>query len=231
MGKVVSCAILALALLGSGCSYAPQPVARPVTGQRTIEAAEHWRVLARQMIREMGIAGGTTVFVSEQDRSPFGRAFTTLLRHEAAASGARLGGVREGALCLDWGVQILRYKEPRQTIKLYPGTLSAIAGTGIGAGYIVRNRPGSWPVVDAAGAALLGEAANLMDMTTPHYPVDTEVIVNITGSRDGAVSYDYSGIFYMRAKDADQYWERPPYRGNAQPLPTKTYKSVGNEHE
>ena len=60
---------------------------------------------------------------------------------------------------------------------------------------------------------------------------DTEVIINITGSRDGAVSYDYSGIFYMRAKDADQYWERPPYRGNARPLPTMTYKSVGNEHE
>lgn len=211
-----------------GCSLAPQPVARPVTGQQTIEAAEHWRILAQQMVKEMQLASGSSVYVSEQDRSPFGRAFTTFLRHEIAASGARLSGVREGALCIDWGVQIIKYKEPRQTIKVYPGTIAAIAGTGIGAGYIIDNRPGSWPVVGTAGIALLGEAANLLDMTTPKYPIDTEVIINVTGSLNGSVSYDYSGVFYMRAKDSNQYWERPPYRGKEQPMQTKTYKTVGN---
>lgn len=211
-----------------GCSLAPQPVARPVTGQQTIEAAEHWRILAQQMVKEMQLASGSSVYVSEQDRSPFGRAFTTFLRHEIAASGARLSGVREGALCIDWGVQIIKYKEPRQTIKVYPGTIAAIAGTGIGAGYIIDNRPSSWPVVGTAGIALLGETANLLDMTTPKYPIDTEVIINVTGSLNGSVSYDYSGVFYMRAKDSNQYWERPPYRGKEQPMQTKTYKTVGN---
>lgn len=211
-----------------GCSLAPQPVARPATGQQTIEAAEHWRILAQQMVKEMQLASGSSVYVSEQDRSPFGRAFTTFLRHEIAASGARLSGVREGALCIDWGVQIIKYKEPRQTIKVYPGTIAAIAGTGIGAGYIIDNRPSSWPVVGTAGIALLGEAANLLDMTTPKYPIDTEVIINVTGSLNGSVSYDYSGVFYMRAKDSNQYWERPPYRGKEQPMQTKTYKTVGN---
>jgi hypothetical protein len=83
-------------------------------------------------------------------------------------------------------------------------------------------------VVGAAGAGLLGEAANLLDMATPKYPIDTEVLINITGSVDGAVTYDYSGLFYIRAKDSDQYWERPPYRGKEQPMQAKTYRSVGN---
>ena len=82
--------------------------------------------------------------------------------------------------------------------------------------------------VGAAGAGLLGEAANLLDMATPKYPIDTEVLINITGAVDGAVTYDYSGLFYMRAKDSDQYWERPPFRGKEQPMQAKTYRSVGN---
>ena len=176
----------------------------------------------------MQLTTGSSVYVSEQDRSPFGRAFTTLLRHEVASSGARLSGAREGSLCIDWGVQIIKYSEPRQTIHVYPGTIAAITGGGIGAGYIIKNRPSSWPVLGAAGAGLLGEAANLLDMATPKYPIDTEVLINITGAVDGAVTYDYSGLFYMRAKDSDQYWERPPYRGKEQPMQAKTYRSVGN---
>uniref|UniRef100_UPI003AB61CEC hypothetical protein n=1 Tax=Ruminococcus sp. TaxID=41978 RepID=UPI003AB61CEC len=98
-------------------------------------------------------------------------------------------------------VQIIKYSEPRQTIHVYPGTIAAITGGGIGAGYIIKNRPSSWPVVGAAGAGLLGEAANLLDMATPKYPIDTEVLINITGSVDGAVTYDYSGLFYHTAYD------------------------------
>ena len=89
-----------LTLTAWGCSLAPQPVARPVTGQQTLEAADHWRILAQQIVKEMQLTTGSSVYVSEQDRSPFGRAFTTLLRHEVAASGARLSGAREGSLCI-----------------------------------------------------------------------------------------------------------------------------------
>ena len=78
-----------LTLTAWGCSLAPQPVARPVTGQQTLEAVDHWRILAQQIVKEMQPTIGSSVYVSEQDRSPFGRAFTTLLRHEVAASGAR----------------------------------------------------------------------------------------------------------------------------------------------
>ena len=81
-----------LTLTAWGCSLAPQPVARPVTGQQTLEAVDHWRILAQQIVKEMQLTTGSSVYVSEQDRSPFGRAFTTLLRHEVAASGARLSG-------------------------------------------------------------------------------------------------------------------------------------------
>ena len=36
-----------LTLTAWGCSLAPQPVARPVTGQQTLEAVDHWRILAQ----------------------------------------------------------------------------------------------------------------------------------------------------------------------------------------
>ena len=42
-----------LTLTAWGCSLAPQPVARPVTGQQTLEAADHWRILAQQIVKEM----------------------------------------------------------------------------------------------------------------------------------------------------------------------------------
>ena len=64
-----------LTLTAWGCSLAPQPVARPVTGQQTLEAADHWRILAQQIVKEMQPTIGGSVYVSEQDRSPFGRAF------------------------------------------------------------------------------------------------------------------------------------------------------------
>ncbi|MFR0875734.1 MAG: hypothetical protein ACLSHC_14945 [Bilophila wadsworthia] len=73
-------------------------VARPVTGQQTLEAVDHWRILAQQIVKEMQLTTGSSVYVSEQDRSPFGRAFTTLLRHEVAASGARLSGAVKAPL-------------------------------------------------------------------------------------------------------------------------------------
>lgn len=76
-----------LTLTAWGCSLAPQPVARPVTGQQTLEAVDHWRILAQQIVKEMQLTTGSSVYVSEQDRSPFGRAFTTLLRHEVALPG------------------------------------------------------------------------------------------------------------------------------------------------
>lgn len=110
-----------LTLTAWGCSLAPQPVARPVTGQQTLEAVDHWRILAQQIVKEMQLTTGSSVYVSEQDRSPFGRAFTTLLRHEVAASGARLSGAREGSLCIDWGVQIIKYSEPRPDHSCLPG--------------------------------------------------------------------------------------------------------------
>ena len=62
-----------LTLTAWGCSLAPQPVARPVTGQQTLEAADHWRILAQQIVKEMQPTIGGSVYVSEQDRSPFGR--------------------------------------------------------------------------------------------------------------------------------------------------------------
>lgn len=40
-----------LTLTAWGCSLAPQPVARPVTGQQTLEAADHWRILAQQIVK------------------------------------------------------------------------------------------------------------------------------------------------------------------------------------
>ena len=212
-----------LTLTAWGCSLAPQPVARPVTGQQTLEAADHWRILAQQIVKEMQLTTGSSVYVSEQDRSPFGRAFTTLLRHEVAASGARLSGAREGSLCIDWGVQIIKYSEPRQTIHVYPGTIAAITGGGIGAGYIIKNRPSSWPVVGAAGAGLLGEAANLLDMATPKYPIDTEVLDKYYRGTSGWGRNLRLFRSFLRCvrRIPTQYWERPPFRGRSSPCRPK----------
>ena len=69
-----------LTLTAWGCSLAPQPVARPVTGQQTLEAVDHWRILAQQIVKEMQLTTGSSVYVSEQDRSPF-RAGNDWLNH------------------------------------------------------------------------------------------------------------------------------------------------------
>ncbi|MFR8054554.1 MAG: hypothetical protein ACLU6O_07480 [Bilophila wadsworthia] len=50
-----------LTLTAWGCSLAPQPVARPVTGQQTLEAVDHWRILAQQIVKEMQLTTGSSV--------------------------------------------------------------------------------------------------------------------------------------------------------------------------
>ena len=61
MWKYFLCLIsMLLTLTAWGCSLAPQPVARPVTGQQTLEAADHWRILAQQIVKEMQLTTGSS---------------------------------------------------------------------------------------------------------------------------------------------------------------------------
>ena len=126
----LSCLLLCV----TACGYAPQPVPRPLTGQHTLETAAHWRQLAAQIVRELHLTPQSRVYVADSDRSPFGRAFTDFLRNEAARTGAGISTVRDGALAIGWNTQIIHYREPRQTIALYPGTIAAFTGAGIGGG-------------------------------------------------------------------------------------------------
>lgn len=204
----------------AACSYAPQPVPRPLTGQHTLETAAHWRQLAAQIVRELHLTPQSRVYVADSDLSPFGRAFTDFLRNEAARTGAGISPVRDDSLAIGWNTQIIHYREPRQTIALYPGTIAAFTGAGIGGGYIVNNHLSALPVVGAAYAGLGGEAANLLHNATLAYPVDTEILVHVTAADGHGQLYDYTGVYYIRASDAVQYQDR------AVALPEKTFSTT-----
>jgi hypothetical protein len=206
-----------------GCSYAPQPMPRPITSQKTIEAAQHWQEMARQFVAESILFAGQHVYVTDTDNSSFGKAFSQMLRAELMKKGVSITTKKENALVLDWGVQIIRYPEPRQNIKIYPGTYSVIAGAGIGAYYLANANWMHWAVAPTMLASALLDADLAMKELSVQYPLDTEIIFTLTAISGNRIVKQGNAIFYTRRSDAALYNERMPLNANSQPLPQKRY--------
>ena len=66
MWKYFLCIIsMLLTLIAWGCSLALSTRRPACTGQQTLEA-DHWRILAQQIVKEMQLTTGSSVYVSEQ---------------------------------------------------------------------------------------------------------------------------------------------------------------------
>lgn len=207
----------------AGCSYAPQPMPRPISSQKTIEAAQHWKEMARQFVAEAILFPGQKVYVPDNDNSAFGKAFSQMICAELLQKGISIATSRDDVLVLDWGVQIIRYPEPRQNIKLYPGTYSVIAGAGIGAYYLANANWMHWAVAPTMLAAGLLDADLAMKEFSVQYPLDTEIIFTLTAISGNRIVKQGNAIFYTRRSDAALYNERMPLSANSKPLPQKRY--------
>lgn len=182
------------------CASAPRENSHLISWQKKIQAANHWEKLAKDIAKDVTCAtqGGATiaptsqstgfghavpdasgtVFVQDNDRSPFGNAIRTLVSQALLDNGIQITQNKESALVLDWEVQ--------------PITTSADR----------CNKPGlpELLLVDLPWNLLLGEGENFC---VPH----SEVIITFLLKNDGVGIMRKSRVFYINRNDVGLYWD------------------------
>lgn len=219
-------ALLALLLFAimPGCARIPKPVGHQYSVQQKLEAADHWRELAQAAIKNLPSRLSGPLHVSGDDRSPFGRAFATFLRHEALVQGVPLSTTREGATVLDWGVSTVRHRAERTAPATYPGQFTLLSVLGAGAGYFVEANDALPASVMAVGLGMDAAAAYAEGLVEP---TDTEVLINLTTVKDDALIGSYLAVYYVNPEDAGHYWDRPALWAKPEPLPEKRFTVTG----
>ena len=221
MRNVLLLVFIAVAALG--CARIPKPVGHQFSTQQTLEAAEHWRELAQAVVKHLPSRLSGPLYVSRDDRSPFGQAFAEFLRHEALLQGVPLSTTRDGATILDWGVRTIRHQADRAAPRAFPGQFTLLSALGAGAGYFVAAND-VLPSAVLAGGLGLDVAAACGDGFIP--PTDTEVLISITTVKGDALLGNFLAVYYVNPEDRGHYWDRPAYWARPELLPEKSYRVV-----
>ena len=143
----------ALALLiVVGCTNRPVPALRPIVLQNSLEAVDHWNVLAAETAAEIAAAvggGGARVSIEGNRKTPFGRAFHDFLTTQLVRNGVDVAPDGDGAVKVVYEVQVVNYPGDRP-FRAAPGVATgavALAGAAYGA-----------TLASGAGAAIAGLA-------------------------------------------------------------------------
>ena len=120
--------IICIVFILSGCSSVPRPTMYKYTTQKHMQATQHWDKLARVTLQKFFSSQGCPtlippaepVYVSNSDKSPFGRAFRTFLVTELENHGFRVSFDPANPLKIGWAVQIVEYGSDRE-FNAFPG--------------------------------------------------------------------------------------------------------------
>jgi hypothetical protein len=205
-------AVYCLLVLLAGCSSAPKPSPYLYSSQEHMQAAHHWNELASEVaevvtvrIKEGYISPTEPVYVQSDDRSPFGRAFRSLLITELTRQGIPVSSNPDNPVKIDWTVQPVVHNENR-------GNWSLPFGLGWLTGGITALVTSPF-----AGVEPLFNNGSL-----PH----TEIIVTTMISKSGATLSRNAEIYYINDQDRQHYWPRPDTSVAAAPVAQKVYTVV-----
>lgn len=224
-----SVVIVVLALMLAGCAQVPKPVSHTFSVQQQLAAAAHWQELASTVMNQLQLEAGTPVYVAQDDRTTFGRAFAQFLRHEALLRNYPVALSPAGATELDWGVQIIGHNGKRPPNAPFPGVGLLLAGLGVAGIEYASHNVGAWQ--DAWNTGLIlggvlvegGAAASqweIMDST------DTELLIDVVAKKDGMLRKNFLAVYYIEKADKGHYANRPVPWETPQQLPARTYGVV-----
>jgi hypothetical protein len=200
-------ALYCLLVLVAGCAQVPRPYTYPYRSQQKMQAADHWHLLASQVVGEVAtnlkgglvssiesiyVQCGSYVRCVSDDRAhfkitPFDQAFHSFLITELTKQGIPVSFNPDNRLKLDWVVQPVVHNAYR--IKPHPSLAEAID---------------VWSGIEAG--------------SLPH----SEIIITTTLTDRGAIWLRNANIFYINDQDWQHYWSIP----NVPDTPKKAYAVV-----
>ena len=189
-----------------GCSQVPKPTSYQLTKQKKMQAAEHWRIFAKDIsnsvvtqIDKDGFETKSLTFLPNNN-SAFCRSFRSFLGTGFTKSQIQLKPVEDADYQLDWSVHVLQHNTAREQPKSPTNTIYASLGYGV---YKLLD-----DATEAAAAIGTGVALDLFESV---YNVDSvklphnEIIINITLKKNGQITYRATNIYYVNDLDVDHY--------------------------
>ena len=173
-------ATFAVMLLVVSCSQVPKEESYPTAYQKKLQAADHWYQLCYKIAgdwSQLAKASGKPLYISGQDRSPFGRALKALLTTEFFNNGVQITETETSPLILDWDVQLIFHTADR---KNSPGLVQFI-------------------LLEVPQVLVFGESDFLK--SKPH----SEVIVTFNLISNDALYARKSAIFYVNDSDVMKF--------------------------
>lgn len=197
---------LALIVLGACQSQVPMASSYDLSFQHKMQAAEHWRILARDIVAQVALRaapyGYDIAIEREGSDTVFATAFDDMLVTEFVQQGFIVRETAQpGSLLLRYKTQIVTHAPGRQ-VRPPVGTFVALGGGIIALHAALENSlsVGNINVLTAAtaGALELG-AGSIVEIT------DTEFIVTTSLLSDDLYVARYTDIYYLPDGDAGLY--------------------------
>jgi len=225
------------------CSPVPKPTNHPFTTQTKLEAAQHWKILARDFTRQIAIvmkrrtwdkqnfqefspadennSTGSfinlpSIYIQTNDVSDFGISFRSYLITELSKLGYVISYSPEDSLMARWSVKKIHHNADRTAAGLPVKNTMAVA-IGGGVFQIFNKNSYIFPGLIATGvtADLLNNTKNLiMPGKVPH----TEIVLTFTISTDAQILSRHSQAYYVNEKDFDHYRNIADYAGEKNSL-------------
>ncbi|NJB66544.1 outer membrane murein-binding lipoprotein Lpp [Desulfobaculum xiamenense] len=203
MRKLFITAAVVLAGLGlAGCnSQIPVASTYPMKTQRTMQAAQHWGVLADDVAAQVAKALDDRVElrllaidVKPETEGPFAEVFRELLRSRLVYEGLQVADRDEGQLVLRYKVQVVKHGSRFQ--RTPPGLLTLL-----GAGVAVSRDLGADAIYAAGAGGLLADVA--VGHLAPHSAHEVVVTSGLVW-HNRFVTHS-SDIYYINDADSGHY--------------------------
>ena len=207
-------ALAGLVFLLAGCnSQLPVATTYPMTGQKKMQAAEHWNILAADVAERIAKAVDDRVElrllaidVGTDQTSPFHDVFKELLKSQLVFRGLQVAEKEENQLEVKYKVQLVKHGARFQ--RPPPGLLTAI-GAGIA---VARDHLTVKSIYAAAPLGLLADVA--VGNLTMHS--DHEVVITTELVWKNRYVMHASDIYYINDPDFREYGE--PIAGYTRPV-------------
>ena len=175
MGRLLAALI---SVAATGCAHVPIPENPPVSTQRIARAAHHWRLLAQDVVAQIGpgvspqlMAGRAVRVHAPSETTPFTKAFTNMLVTELVRGGTGVTRADESnAIEVRYETQVIVYGGVRSAYR--PGTFSILTG-----GLLVLRHALNYPADALLGTAAAVGATDYVMSTSGGHPTHTELLV------------------------------------------------------
>lgn len=168
-------------------------------------------------------SGWERVYIPNNDTSPFGKSFCTLLKTELVKHGVGLSHTPKNAVKISWSVDKIKHEADRAP-NAAPGSRSFLALLGYDV-YKIWDHGST-----AAGLVTAGIALDALDSfeisPIPKNVPHTEVLITFSIEKDDTILARQSNTYYINDKDSKHYSNRRDFGGQVSQLKCKKFEVV-----